>query len=125
MKYLIAVLAVIVGITGSVAGQVHENKAKPSTTRADLAPKSTVAARDTTPAASSSSKELKTIERHTPKGASHTGQKTRAVAIKPDSSDKNPPVNFGAKSSPQGVGLNKQANPYKGRLKQKGAGRSY
>ncbi|MGA2002220.1 MAG: hypothetical protein ABSG70_02495 [Terriglobales bacterium] len=125
MRFLLAVMVVMVGISGSFAqqGTTKETKAKPSTTRADLAPKSTVGVPERSAASSSSAKQLKTIERQTPKGSGHTGQKAaKPVAMKPNTSDKNPPMNFGTKSNAQGVGMTKQASPYKGRLKQKGAG---
>lgn len=127
MKFFLAVMAVLVGIglTGVAQGQGVESKAKPSTTRADLAPKSTVTVKEKEPASYSSSRQLKSIERQTPKGSAHSGQKARkAAALKPSGSDKNPPINFGSKGNGAGAGLTKQASPYKGRLKQKGAGRA-
>ena len=114
-------MTVVVGISIGSAAQGNPKQFKPRASDADVAPKSMPAVK--APAASATSKELRAVERETPKGSAHTSQKApKPVALKPQK-DKNPPMNFGGKGggSGSGVGMTKQNSAYKGRLKQKGA----
>jgi transcription initiation factor TFIID subunit TAF12 len=79
-----------------------------------------------TTSTTSTSKELQKVERENPKGtgSAHAATKTpKPVTAKPDKDNRNPPINFGAKSGGgSSTGMTKQPSPYKGRLKQKGSG---
>jgi hypothetical protein len=127
MRFLLAVTVVLVGISVSGTAEQHPKqfKAKGSNGAAEAAPKSTATVKASSGANSAgTSKELQNLERKTAKSAGPSHAKaTRTPAMKPEKSTKNPPINFGGKGG-AGVGTSKQAaNPYKGRLKQKGQGR--
>jgi len=127
MRVLLAVV-VTLGISIGAAAQTAPKPYKPRPTDADAAPKSMPAVRGpgTTgaTAAGTTSKQLQAVERQTPKGKMHTGQKApKPVAVQTEK-DRNPPMNFG-KGSGSSVGMTKQNSAYKGRLKQKGASNSH
>jgi hypothetical protein len=129
MRSLFAVTAVLVGASALVVAQQQPKqfKVKPSPSDSPSAQKSTTAPPAKAPASgssSSSTKNLDHLERQTAKSASsHANKKApKAVALKPEKGAVNKPMNFGGKGSDSG--MNRQAaNPYKGRLKQKGTGR--
>ena len=125
MRFLLAVAVVLVGV--SVSGTAQQSKQlNGKSSHADAAPKSMPAVK--APGAtttSSTSKELRNVERESSKGtgSAHVGKKApKAVALTPQKDNRNPPMNFGGKGNAGSVGTSKQANPYKGRLKQKGSG---
>ena len=125
MRFWLAVIAVVVGISVSGAAQTQPKQFKPKPSSADAAPKSMPSAK--APAATSAaatSKELHAVERETPKGtgAAHAGKAPKPVTVRQEK-DRNPPMNFGGKGGGggSGVAMTRQSSPYKGRLKQKGA----
>ena len=126
MRFWLAVMAVVVGISVSGVAQTQPKQFKPKPSSADTAPKSMPSVKaPAATSASSTSKELRAVERETPKGtgSAHTGKKAaKPVAVK-QQKDRNPPMNFGGKGGGggSGVAMTKQSSPYKGRLKQKGA----
>ena len=127
MRFVLMVMAVLVGMSVSGVAQSPANEFKVKPSKVDAAPKSTVAPMKApgATASSSTSKELRGVERETPKGVgtAHPAKKApRPVAIKAGKGDRNPPMNFGKGSGSASIGMTKQANPYKGRLKQKGQG---
>ncbi|MGA3197595.1 MAG: hypothetical protein ABSD39_21570 [Terriglobales bacterium] len=126
MRFTLAVMAVVVGMSLSGLAQSQPNQFKVKSSKADAEPKSTAppAKAPGGTATSATSKELKSVERENAKGggAAHTAKRTpRPAAIKEGKEDKNPPMNFGGQGGQKG-GLTKQPSPYKGRLKQKGQG---
>lgn len=126
MRFWLAVIAVVAGISVSGAAQAQPKQFKPKASSADAAPKSmpSVKASGAT-TASATAKELRAVERETPKGtgAAHAGKKAPKPVTVKQQKDRNPPMNFGGKGGGggSGVGMTKQTSPYKGRLKQKGA----
>jgi hypothetical protein len=127
MRSVLAVMAVLVSmsVSGMAQSQPNQFKVKPSKSGAAAEPKSTVPVKaPTATTTSSTSKELRSVERETPKagGAAHPAKTApKTTAMKSSKSDKNPPMNFGGKSS-GGVGTTRQSSAYKGRVKQKGQG---
>lgn len=118
-------MAVMAGISVSGAAQTQPKQFKPKPSDADVAPKSmpSVKAPGAT-SASATAKELRAVERETPKGigSAHAGKKAPKPVVVKQQKDRNPPMNFGGKGGGGGssVGMTKQTSPYKGRLKQKG-----
>jgi hypothetical protein len=127
MRLVLAVLIAGLGLSANGLAQSQPSEYKIKTSKTETEPKSTVPVKASQATASSStSKELRSVERENPKGtgAAHTAKKTpKPVGLKQDTKDnRNPPMNFGGKGGAASSGLNKQPNPYKGRLKQKGQG---
>jgi hypothetical protein len=128
MRSVLAVMAVLVSmsVSGMAQSQPNQFKVKTSKSGAAAEPKSTVPVK--VPAAttsSSTSKELRSVERESPKasGAPHPAKTApKTTAMKSSKSGKNPPMNFGGKGSGGGVGTTRQSSAYKGRVKQKGQG---
>jgi hypothetical protein len=126
MRFLLAVGAIVVGVSVmSVAQrQPKEFKAKPAP-KVETAPKSTPTLKTSgATSTSATSKELRNAERGTGKtsGAMRAPKNGSGKAkLKPAKERPNPPISFGGKSGASG-GSNKHADPYKGRLKQKGQG---
>jgi hypothetical protein len=126
MRFWLAVMAVVVGISVSGAAQTQPKAFKPKATDADVVPKSMPPAKaPAATSASATSKELHAVERETPKGtgAAHAGKKAPKPVTVKQQKDRNPPMNFGGKGGGggSGVAMTKQSSQYKGRLKQKGA----
>ena len=126
MRFVLAVMAVLAGMSVIGVAQSQPNQFKVKTSKAVAEPKSTATVKAPTATTSSStSKELRSVERETPKagGAAHPAKTApKTTAMKSSKSDKNPPMNFGGKGNGGGVGTTRQPSAYKGRVKQKGQG---
>ena len=124
MRFVLAMVAVLVGMSVTGMAQSQPNQFKVKSSKADAEPKSTATVKAPGGTSSSTtSKELRSVERGAPKtaGAAHPAKAPKAAAMKSGKDDKNPPMNFGGKGSGGGAG-GKTPSPYKGRLKQKGQG---
>jgi hypothetical protein len=125
MRLFLAVMAVLAGMSVIGMAQSQPNQFKVKSPKAEAEPKSTAPVKAPGAATSSAtSKELRSVEREAPKGggAAHPAKTApKTAAMKSSQSGKNPPMNFGGKGGGS-VGMTKQPNAYKGRLKQKGQG---
>jgi hypothetical protein len=125
MRFLLAVGAIVVGLSVmSVAQrQSKDFKAKPAP-KVETAPKSTPTIKTSgATSTSTTSKELRNADRGTKTSGATRAPKNGPgkATLKPAKERPNPPISFGGKSG-AGGGSNKHADPYKGRLKQKGQG---
>jgi len=127
MRFWVAVMAVVVGV--SLSGVAEQNakpfKAKPTGEFKvkDQSNEGKHARTSVAPAtgANSSAKNLQAIEREGARshGASHTARKVPASAVKPPKTQRNPKIDF-SRSTSSGTGLNHTGNnPYRRRLKTK------
>jgi hypothetical protein len=121
MRVLAGAAVMLLGFSVSGVAQNY-SKGAGSSKSGMKEPKSTAAMKGSGANASSSEKNLQNIEHQQVKSAGKSDKTARApkqVAMKPEKSPNNPPINFGGKSD--NIGTTKQpSNPYKGRLKQKG-----
>jgi hypothetical protein len=135
MKYSFAAAAVLFGFSISAFAQQSAqygsvpHKVKPSTTQKPVkstavAPTGKSAGAGTSSAANA--KDLQAIEHQGAKTSAHrsAGKKGpgAGAAIKPVKEKPNAPINFGGNGGKAGLS-NQSSNPYRGRLKQKGAHR--
>ncbi|MGP0098892.1 MAG: hypothetical protein ACLPHI_17770 [Terriglobales bacterium] len=126
MRFSLAIAVVLAGLSVSaLAQQSNEFKVKPSTEKQKkAAPLPTPKTAGAGTAASANSKELQAVEHQsakTPHSAQATGKKT-GPALKPVKDKPNPPINFNSSGAAKGTpGANSHSDPYKGRVRQKGA----
>jgi hypothetical protein len=126
MRFSLAVAVVLVGMNLSGWAQQNNTFKVKHPNEAKKAPKSAPVVKTTaSPTASTSaSKELEGVERQSAKSATARtgGPRTtgKGPALKPARSKPNPAINFGGTGGGKGAGTNQGANPYKGRLRQKG-----
>jgi len=126
-RFLPAIAVVVLGLgVSGLAQQSNTFKVKP--TKEKPPKQSAPIGKSAVPATASSSnaKSLQSVEHQTAKASTAPGSgKTKtAPALKPVKDKPNPPINFNTSGSSKSSGLTNQSagsNPYKGRLKQKGA----
>ncbi|MGA7560447.1 MAG: hypothetical protein WBW01_05320 [Terriglobales bacterium] len=126
IRFSLAVAVVLAGI--SVSGWAQQNNQfkvratheKPAKQSAPLMKAQSAGNTN----ASADAKALQNVERQSGKGAAHSAATKKAPALKPVKDKANPPMNFNGTGGGgiKGGGRGAQANPYKGRLKQKGGG---
>jgi hypothetical protein len=124
MRFLWAVAVLVAGLSVSGLAQQAPYKVKPS--HEDKPAKSSAPIGKTAGAGSASAdnaKSLQNIEHQSGRvstSSKATGKKS--AALKPIKDKPNPPMNFGTTSGVKGGGKPTQgSNPYKGRVRQKGA----
>jgi hypothetical protein len=122
MRFSLAVAVVLVGM--SLSGWAQQNNEFKVKNTPAKAPKRASSGKTTTgpTASTSASKELQSVERQTAKSATTTrsaGTTRKGPALKSARNKPNPPINFGGAGG-KSAGTNQGANPYKGRLRQKG-----
>jgi hypothetical protein len=122
MRFSLAVAVVLVGVSVGGWAQQNNNAYKVKTDR-EPAPKSTVPVGKPTSGVSANAKALQNTERQSTKIPKSGGRKT-APALKPVKDKPNPSINFNGATGGKTAGRAQNSNPYKGRLKQKGAGGS-
>ena len=122
MRFSLAVAVVLVGM--SLSGWAQQNNTFKVKNTPTKAPKRASSGKTTTgpTASTSASKELQSVERQTAKAttARSAGTTRKGPALKSARNKPNPPINFGGTGGGQNAGTNRGANPYKGRLRQKG-----
>ena len=127
MKSLLAAAVLICGLSVSGFAQQQTTFYKGKKSSTEKPPKTTVVAppmKATTQ--NSSAKDLQLAERQSAKSAGPTHQpKQKAPVVKPMKDKPSAPMVFNG-TGPKSTGtLNKSANPYRGRLKQKNAGNQH
>lgn len=127
MRLFWVVPAVLMGITATgLAQQSNEFKVKHSTPEKTKKSAALPVGKTAGPgtASASNSKDLQALEHETVKtSGTRAGGKKASPALKPvrDKSNSNPPINFNGSGGAKSAGMaNQGANPYKGRLRQKG-----
>jgi len=126
MRFSFVVAVVVAGISVSGWAQKSDTfKVKPTQ---EKPAKSSAPVGKTTPVvtpAAANAKALQNAEHQGVKGgvSSRSAGRNAAPALKPIKDKPNPPINFNSAGSGKSAGVNTaSANPYKGRLKQKGSG---
>lgn len=126
MRFSLVLALALAGWTMTAWAQQHNKlKVKPSHTNIEEKGKSAKPAVKTPAANASAAQELRHLEQESAKGPASRGAATRKQAhpvLKPEKEEKTPPIRFSAAGGGGHAGTNKQgANPYKGRLRQKGS----
>ena len=125
MRSSLAVAVVLAGLSVSGLAQ-QNNKSKVKPTHEKAAKQSAPLGKTAGPATASAAnaKSLQTAEHQSGRvpASSRSGGKKTASALKPVKDKPNPPINFSGTGGGKGGGGASGANPYKGRLKQKGSG---
>jgi hypothetical protein len=130
MRFSLAVAVILAGISvNGLAQQSKTFKVKPSHDAKAARTSVPIGKTGASPASASAatSRDLQSLERQTAKASapSRTARKRTgaASALKPAKDTPNPPINFSGSGGGKGGGINQGKNPYKGRLRQKHAGR--
>jgi hypothetical protein len=123
MRVPILAVALLGVLAFPMAAQQHTPKSKSSY---DSEKKTAKPINVPAPKASSTSQELRRIEQESAHQKGGGVQKTQAHAtpvIKPEREKANPPIHLSSASDGHSSLNNQGSNPYKGRLRQKGAGK--
>ena len=130
MRFSLVLALALAGSTMTAWAQEHHKpKAKPSHTNKEEKGKSGKPAVKTPTAHASAAQELNRVEQGSVKasGSHRAGARKQAhmaPVLKPEREKKTPPIRFSAAGGGGHAGTSKQgANPYKGRLRQKGSHR--
>jgi len=126
-RFWMVAAIILVGLSVSGVAQQKKNafKVKPSAEdKAEKHSSGVALPKANRAAGGANARDLNALEHETAKSSTASTKRTavkKAPAVKLEKAQKNAPINFGS-SAPKGTGgIGQAANPYKGRLKQKGS----